>query len=48
MIRTGTFRYVNWALIDRYLAAGWIPGIPASEHSAVMWACACNDAGREP
>ncbi len=48
MIRTGTFRYVVWSQVDRYIAAGWIPGEIVSEYSALMWACECNQAGVAP
>jgi hypothetical protein len=48
MIRTGTFRYVVWSQIDRYVTAGWIPGVAASDYSVIMWACDCNQDGREP
>lgn len=48
MIRTGTFRYVVWSQVELYMAAGWIPGVLASEHSAVMWACECNQEGKAP
>jgi hypothetical protein len=48
MIRTGIYRYVVWAEVDRYLAAGWIPGGPVSGYSAIMWACECNAEGVAP
>ena len=48
MIRTGAFRYVAWAEVERYLAAGWIPGGPVSPYSAIMWACECNADGVAP
>jgi len=46
MIRTGTFRYITWSQVERYMAAGWIPGVAVSEYSAIMWACACNPKGK--
>lgn len=48
MIRTGTYRYVVWQLVETYANAGWILGVPASEYSAIMWACSCNQEGRGP
>lgn len=48
MIRTGTFRYIPWMLVERYMAAGWIPGVVVSEYSAILWACECNPEGRAP
>lgn len=48
MIRTGTYRYVVWSQVERYLDAGWIPGVLASDYSAIMWACHCNPEGERP
>jgi hypothetical protein len=48
MIRTGTYRYVPWALVLDYTRMGWIVGDPASEYSCFMWACCCNPEGRAP
>lgn len=47
-MRTGTFRYVIFEQVDRFVAAGWIVGNVASAHSVLMWACACNQEGRKP
>jgi hypothetical protein len=48
VIRTGTYRYVVWSQVERYIATGWIPGVLVSDYSAIMWACECNQEGREP
>ena len=48
MTRTGCFRYVVWDDVERYLAAGWIQGIPVSDYSTIMWACECNPEGVRP
>jgi hypothetical protein len=49
MIRTGPYRYVSWSRIEQYMAAGWIPGVVASDdYSVIMWACDCNPECREP
>ncbi len=49
MIRTGTYRYVGFSQVERYIDAGWIPGVVAADdYSVIMWACDCNPEGREP
>jgi hypothetical protein len=48
MTRTGTYRYVIWSRVADYAQAGWIVGQPASDYSCFMWACDCNQEGREP
>lgn len=47
-MRTGTYRYVVWSLVEQFIDAGWIPGNLASDYSVIMWACECNQAGRGP
>lgn len=49
MIRTGTYRYVAWSLVERFMAHGWIPGnVAAGDYSVIMWACECNPNGDAP
>lgn len=47
-LRTGTYRYIVWAEVERYLAVGWLLGPPVSDYSTVMWACECNPEGVAP
>jgi hypothetical protein len=39
-------RYVTWDRVEDYELMGWVISDPASNYSAIMWACpSCNQNG---